>query len=235
MTVSEMINGVKMGLDLASNLTAPVWFTNEEILYWLNEAQLTLVKQKLFGNNFRKEDFEASPKRIDDLLPLVTESANLTILDTPADYPNSYYYALDPLKSASSERYMFFIQGRIYDSVNAKWLITQTITLDKVKNFIETDYNKPYIENPVLFLKDDRIYIIFDPEDTNTAGYKLIIEYIKEPKELVASGASGYQVTTSELPEEVHNEIVALAVNMMLETVSPERIQTNTLQLSKKE
>ena len=54
MTVEEMHTAVYLGLDKGASgqVTA---FEPEDIDYWLNEAQLELIKQKVFGNTTVKK------------------------------------------------------------------------------------------------------------------------------------------------------------------------------------
>ena len=52
MTVLEMHTAVLLGLDKSASLQVAA-FEPEDIDYWLNEGQLELIKQKVFGNNYR--------------------------------------------------------------------------------------------------------------------------------------------------------------------------------------
>lgn len=237
MNVLEMHDAVTLGLDKNSaSLELPA-FEPEEIDYWLNEAQLQLVKQKAFGNNFRGEGFEDSGKRTDDLLPLVTESSEVS-LASHSFYPNVKVLDVSSLDTVDA-KYMFFISATAkYDSANPDYNsslpIVETIPVlqNELRNLIQTEFNTPYIKTPYVYFYESKIGFIHDPYKSLESAY---VTFIRRPKELVRTGAVDYQVTESELPEQVHPEIVALTVNLMLENIDSDRQQNNLFQLSKKE
>lgn len=230
MNIFEMHEAVKLGLDKSSSLELPA-FEPEEIDYWLNETQLQIVKQKLFGNNYRGEGFEDSVKRVEDLTTLVTESAELNLSIHPF-YPN-VRWTLTSAASSANARYLFFIGATAkYDDSGT---IVETVPIKQleIKNLIETDFNIPYIKNPFVYFYENKIAVIHDPYKPVTSIY---IKYIKEPKKLVRTNPVGlYETNVCELPAQVHPEIVALTVSLLLENIESERQQNNLFQLSKKE
>jgi hypothetical protein len=386
-----MISAVKLELDQVSDLNSPVFFTYQEILYWLNLAQPTLVKQKLFGNNARQEGFEQTQKRIDDIISLVKEETGITLISAGSNYPDSYYIATSSIGSNSS-KYMYYLDsqpyGELYDTLaitgatqtnpvvvtvndlaylkngdsitiasvggmveldgthtvanisttnntfeclgvngtgytaytsggtvdytQSYHLFTDIITTDLIDKFIQTPFNKPYIEKPKVFFLDDKLYIIPDA-DTGTLS-TITVKYIQQPKNLITSGvtqnnlnisgvtkanpavvtvdnlgnlqngdeilildvvgmtqlngntytvanidtsavtfelsgtnstgygtwSSGgivgiYSIERSQLPENIHNELVSLCVYLMLEQATSERIQSNNDKLNRME
>jgi hypothetical protein len=87
MTISEMHIAFKLGLDKTESLQYPS-FLPEEIDFWLNQAIRKFVKTRYSGLNSKREGFEQSQKRIDDLRTLVRE---LTIpCKVSTIKPNSY-------------------------------------------------------------------------------------------------------------------------------------------------
>ena len=72
MTISEMHTAFKLELDKTNSLQYPS-FTSIEIDYWLNKAIKEFVKTRYSGVNYKKEGFEQTQKRIDDLRTLVRE------------------------------------------------------------------------------------------------------------------------------------------------------------------
>lgn len=238
MTVEEMHTAVKLGLDKTSSLELPA-FEPEELDYWLNEAQLQIVKQKAFGNNFRGEGFEDSGKRIDDLLPLVKESSEITVSQHQF-YPNVKYLSVDDIGDSDS-KYMFYLSSIVkylssetdYEPSNGYSTIgTIPILQNEIKNLIQTEFNTPFIKTPYVFFYENKIGYIHDPYKEIDSAF---IKYIKQPKELVNGSTSEYQTNESELPEQVHPEIVALTVNMLLENIESRRQESNMFHLSKKE
>lgn len=229
MNIFEMHMAVKLGLDKSSGLELPA-FEPEEIDYWLNEAQMQIIKQKAFGNNFRGEGFEDSVKRIDDLTTLVVESNEITILPHPF-YENVGYIPINSLNN-TDEVYMFFV-GATVKFVGTGTVVTALpVKQEDIKNLIETDFNKPYIKNPFVYFYDNKIGVIYDPYKETSSIY---VKFIKKPKTLVRTAPAEYQTNVCELPEQVHTEVVALTVSMLLENIESERQQNNLFQLSKKE
>jgi hypothetical protein len=224
-----MHEAVKLGLDKSSSLELPA-FEPEEIDYWLNEAQLQLVKQKAFGNNFRGEGFEDSVKRIEDLTTLVVESSEITLFSHPF-YPNVRYTLTSSVNNADAV-YLFFISATAKYEETGTIINTLPVKQEEIINLIETDFNIPYIKNPFVYFYENKMGVIYDPYKPIDSVY---IKYIKQPKKLVRTSPAGYETNVCELPEQVHPEIVALTVNILLENIESERQQNNLFQLSKKE
>ena len=229
MTVQEMHLAVKLGLDKTSNFALPSLLP-EEIDYWLNEGQLQVVKQKAFGNNFRQEDLNTGVKRIDDLTPLIKESVSFSsgTITQHSNYTN--VKTLARLQPSLSD-YMFFISATCKYSDN-KVGETKLIPYTSINNLVVTEYNRPFLRNPYVYITNDYFNFIINPDSTLSS---VSFRYIKTPKQLVRTSPVGEQTTESELPNQVHPEIVAATVNMLLENLESQRVQTNEVQLSRKE
>jgi len=90
MTASEMHVAFKLGLDKTNSLSYPS-FLPEEIDFWLNQGVRKFVKTRYSGINAKREGFEQSQKRIDDLRKLVREvTVPCTAGTTGVNKPNSY-------------------------------------------------------------------------------------------------------------------------------------------------
>jgi hypothetical protein len=74
MTISQMHTAFRLELDKVNSLQYPD-FTSTEIDYWLNRAIREFVKTRYSGLNPKREGFEQTQKRIDDLRTLVREVA----------------------------------------------------------------------------------------------------------------------------------------------------------------
>jgi hypothetical protein len=98
-------------------------------------------------------------------------------------------------------------------------LITASATLDSVTRWCQimdvadlhkqrNRWFKGNDERPICYVYGEKFYLI-----ASTGSYPVTttIYYIREPKELVASGASGYQVTTCELNAAYHRLISEMA------------------------
>jgi len=83
-----------------------------------------------------------------------------------------------------------------------------------------------------VYIDATNLNIVVDPYATIGA---VDITYLKTPGTLVRTTPDTGEVTTSELPEEVHTEIVGLAVSLMLENIESNRFQSQLVTLNNKE
>jgi hypothetical protein len=229
-----IIRNIKLGLDKTSSLELPS-FTNEELVYWANEAQQQLIKQKVFGNNYRKEGYDEGRKRYDDLRTLVKYTIGLTPV-AHAYHPNISSISI----SSNIPDYLYFIgaDARLTNTdetnelaSNYKIYETKLIKEDDIGQLVETPFNKPFLKNVYVYLKENQVNFIYDPNSTLNTVY---VSYIKEPRAIAYDTDTATNIG-SELPEHVHSEIVALAVNLLLENIESPRLKTNELLLTKKE
>ena len=240
-----MHEAVRMGLDKTSSLTLPA-FEAEELNYWLNEAQLELIKQKMFGNNYRGEDFDIGSKRADDLSSLIVYSSELTynIANVSPDFRPHITYpnvAVVDIIESNLPKYLFYISTDLLiadsDAPNqaVTTMSTELIEQKHVGKLIETPYNVPFLKNGYSYLKDGEVNIIYNPGNTPISVY---VSYLRKPKILIdvigAEDPLDY-TTTCEMAEQVHPEIVALTVKLLLENIESPRVQSNEYELSKKE
>lgn len=217
MTITEFHNSFKFGLDKFDSLNYPN-FLPAEIDLLLNQAQDMFVKQRYGSNNIKKQSFEETQKRFEDLKNVVVR-VNLT--------PNAY--SADNINS----------DARFVTLPTDHWIIVQELTelqfvecgvtkTDSVYTIAtqHNDYSK-LIDNPfgkpnnakVLRLMDSGKVELIPPTGSTITGYKLT--YIKKPVRM--SLTSG---VTCELSDMVHQEIVNLAVSIALEGIESKRLQT---------
>lgn len=232
MNITDMRLAVMLGLDKTSALASPA-FEDEEIDYWLNEAQLELVKRKAFGNNYRQEGIDDSVKRMDDLSPLVvTYTAEPTVIN-PSEYINARSVNMSSVTFASSSQYLGFIAADVRFSSPTNGVYPATLVKrNEIKNLVVTPTNIPYLRVPYVYISANKFNFIFDPYASISVAY---ITYLRSPKKMVAGTPGSYEVNACELPLTVHSEVVALAVTMMLENIESERLQTNQLMYNNKE
>ena len=251
MTVLEMIEAVRLGVDKTSAFESAA-FEDTEILYWLNEAQLTLIKQKFFGNNPRRQDidnYSTGYKRADDLSRLIYYSEQIDYVETsPTDddlqdhryHPN---VAVAHINETNFPRFLFYV-GSDFKATNANSdemapMEAVTVEMKDIGYFVETPYNKPYLKNAFIYLKEGEVNVMYDSYLTPVW---LRSSYLTKPKTLVLTVTTPEEETDLSdpqedytLPEQVHQEVVKTAVNMMLENVADPRYQTNSIELTKME
>ena len=228
MAIQEMHIAVKLGLDKSTALELPA-FEPEEIDLWLNEAILLFTKTRYSGNNAKKESFEQTQKRINDLSTLVTDAEDAgtlgLALTTSVDYPNSYVAS-----SAWPTDYMFSVAEEVgTDTVNGvasvnRWGVTQC-TFDEYRQKIDDPYSEHILHynsaKPLRLFDDTNVRLITDSNYTLDRYY---LTYIRVP-----ATVDVVSVTTvdCDLPDHTHNEIVSISVDLMLENIEQPRVQTH--------
>lgn len=215
MTILEMHQSFKFGMDKMDALNYPN-FLPEEIDLLLNQAQDRYVKQRYGLTNTKRQSFEETQKRTEDLKNLVVSA-----LITPAPYAsdnidvNARFVTL-PLD------HWFIINERVvlgytdcHGNDQTKLVEvrpTQHVEFDKVIN----DAFKAPDNNKVLRLMENgRVEIVTSPT-TTVSQYNL--RYIKQPVRMDIT-----TFTDCELSEHTHQEIVDEAIKIALEGIEARR------------
>jgi len=266
-TLVEMIEAVNIEVDKTAAFETAM-FENEEIIYWLNESQIELIKQKVFGNNFTRQsidDYAKGFKRPDDLSGLIYYSDYLWYKGdhvSPAFRPHAYHPNVAAVNIAGNERiphYLFYIGCDFKATKDDTWefnddyvtpnppddsatmppMETVTVEMKDIGSFVETPYNKPFLKNAFIYLKEGEVNVMYDPY---IYPVWLRLSYLYEPRKLVLiPGAGEWEtnyddaVTDGLIPVQMRTEVVTLAVNKMLENIADPRYQSHTIELSKME
>lgn len=227
MTISEMHTAFKLELDKIDSLQYPS-FTVDEIDYWLNRAIRQFIKTRYSGVNYKKESFEQTQKRIDDLRKIVRE-VTITCTTTGATKPNGYMLT-DGFDNAQ------FTTDSYWLSLGEEVLITPNDTdiaasrqgvTEVTANDYRFEIDNPYSEyilhygvaKPLRLFYNNNIEFISDGTYAVTNAY---IRYIKEPTKVDYST----NVSCDDLAEHTHDEIVLLAVHLALENIEQPRVET---------
>ena len=186
MTVSAMQTLVSQILTGASTNTK--WDATTAVLPALNTAQLELVNRVL--------GYSAKTDRAYDLLSEVQASKS-TSVDTTG-------YALSGVASDPGP-FMHYVASYGTIDNEVRW-----VSKIPFRNLAQqnNDYLKGNDERPMCYIFTHTYYLIVD---SGSYPITTVIYYIREPKELVASGASGYQVTTCELNSSWHRTLCKMA------------------------
>ena len=187
-------------------------FLPEEIDYWLNQGMYQEVSNKFTGLNALKQPFEKSVKRIHDLEKLVV---------------NDEYVALDRIDGVNecvaqnvfSDK-LFYVDGVLTFGEKRSPIIL--IEHAQSGRFKQTYNNLPHIETPVAVIENNNLKIYFDPVTMDSNTYSLNLTYIKIPTKVQDLTDEGMV----EFPEYMQNEIVNRAVELALENIESNRIQT---------
>lgn len=223
MTIQEMHLAFDLEVDKTQDYEYPS-FLAEQKDYWLNKAQDVFVKSRAFGNNLKKEGFEETQKRIDDLRTIVKKTSV-----TPAKTGNEYINVLP-------NDYLYLVRHQctvVSQSCGTKVVGGNQVRHDALNMLVEDPFWKPDKDEPLYYFEGDLIQLgASDFNITNTA-----LTYIRKYNKL-QHGTAYIQPTTDidcELPEHTHQEIVSLAANMVLENIESQRYQTNLNELTKTE
>ncbi len=220
MTISEAHLAFKFGLDKIDSLNYPN-FLPEEIDLLLNQGYKRWVKQRYGLNNIKRQSFEETQKRTEDLKNLV-QAVNLVPL------------AYNPLNIDSNARYVtlpvdhwFIIQERVEvsyidcRSITVTKLVevrpTQHVEFDKVVN---DAFKKPDNTKVLRLMENGQVELVSSPGITITS-YRL--RYLKQPVTVSLTGN-----ITFETSEHTHEEIVAESIKIALEDIEAKRNNTFT-------
>lgn len=198
-------------------------FLPEEIDYWLYTAYLSKIATKFTGNNTIQTSFEGNTKRVADLEGLVRTDKGLSLLSettnnrlTLNDFKSSIKYGSD-----TQDKRMYFIQGTLH--FGSKLANVKLISHENALRFLETYNNKPWIEEPVAILEDNKL-IVFVDRDLMTGPYTIDLTYLAYPRKINNQDITS---TLDEIPEYMQYEVVKLAADMALENVESPRVQSH--------
>jgi hypothetical protein len=220
MTISEMHTAFNLELDKVNSLQYPS-FTNNEKDYWLNRAIREFVKTRYSGNNFRKEGFEQSQKRIDDLRTLVRE-VTIPCTSSGATKPNGYVLTNGFSNTVFSTAGAYWLSlgeevSILVGTISSRVGVTE-ITADEYSQEIDNPFSSYILHynqaKPLRLFYNNTIEFITDGNYSVTNAY---IRYLKSPAVVAYSG------TSCDLPEHTHDEIVCLAVRLALENIEQPR------------
>lgn len=202
--------------------------TDYEMATVLDKAYLTVIANKLSGNNARKATFESDNKSIEDIRPLIrTKQLERDDYDpekkkgTP-EGSNKARYRLSQIEP----KLMYYIQSFLATTHGREnvLLVSHTDSL----RFEDTTINKPWIPQPVVYLEGDFAYVLYDgfkygPDDI----YQLFCIYITKPNLFVLDNEQvDFGDTEFELNDNVAQEVINTAIIMSAEIVESKRLST---------
>lgn len=191
---------------------------SSDIFYWLNQATNKFVKTRYSGVNFKRESFEQSQKRIDDLRTLIKEVAiNTTQGGTK---PNAWIATIptDYMFTVGEEVQIQFTKGiNIITSRQAVLEINSDRYTEELKNVFSEYHLHDNWANPMRLYSNTYVELISDGTYSIPIYY---LRYISKPT------AISLPSVNSNLPEHTHTEIVKIAVSMYLENKKEPRYQS---------
>ncbi len=218
MTALEMSVAFKQGLDKFDSLNYPD-FQTDQIELLLNQAQDVFVKQRYGITNTKRQSFEQTQKRTEDLKNVVV-NAVLTPAANAADNinTNAVFVTLPP-------DHWFVIQeltGISYTGCNGATVTDRVFTEAIQHNDYSKIINNPFAqpnENKVLRLMEAGRVELIPASNITITDYHL--RYIKQPVRISITNS-----VDCELSEYTHQEIVNCAISIALEDIESKRVQT---------
>lgn len=223
MTVQEMHLAFKIGLDKVASLGYPD-FTPEEIDFLLNQGQDTFVKQRYGSTNIKRQSFEETQKRTEDIKNVV-----LNAIIVPAANASDNINSTSQFVTLPTDHWII-----VHELVDITYPDCRNVTTTKRGVYVEAiqhnDYSK-LIDNPfgkpntdkVLRLMENGRVELLPSSNTTITNYHL--RYIKKPRRI---NILSTPTVDCELSEMTHQEIVNLAVQIALEGIEAKRNTTFT-------
>lgn len=218
MTIQEVHTEFKFRMDKFDSLNYPN-FLPEEIDLILNQAQDRYVKQRYGITNPKRQSFEETQKRTEDLKQLVV-NAVLAPAATAADNitTNAVFVTLPT-------DHWFIIQERCqisYDDCKEEPVLTyvkvKPIQHNEFDEAIINSFRKPDKTKVLRLMEDGRVELIHG-DNITIISYRL--RYLKEPVRVDINNN-----ITFELSEHTHTEIIDEAVKIALEGIEAKRTPT---------
>lgn len=205
--------------------------TSDTIFAFLNSAQ-----ERYIRNNYLQEDLvadgtRAQKKNADSLKGLIVRSDVVTSVLSNSDrfsargtLPADYFLYI---RSNSYLTRTYKMASTAPDLTAGSEVITpnKTIREDDVEKIISTFYNKAILRNPYVVLNageasaepaNENVYLNIIHDSYTKVG-KIDLVYYRKPKRFDVIGVDNVNILdTCELPENVHREIVELAVEMFI-------------------
>lgn len=199
--------------------------STSDIEYWLNAAVDKFVKTRYSGLNFKREGFEQSQKRIDDLRTLVTikqYAFNIHNGEYTVDLPNDYAITVGETAIMASNdvcwpkvngiprtKHVDVLEATI-ENFDAQ--MNNSLSMHRFRNNSARPL-RLYIGNQVKLYTDEHYYL---------PGYSLT--YLRIPAKIDLSKDVFEEY--SELPATTHIEIVKLAASLYLENQGNPRYES---------
>jgi len=230
MVISVMHTEFLVGIDKATTLNSPN-FEPEERDIFLNNSIEKFISQRMYGTNPKREGFEETQKRYDDLITLVNQQNFSAFSSSPLVKPNGQVvtFPTDYWHTIQEEADITYLD------CNSQSITTRVpvmyVTHERYNKIIRDPFHKPN-ENKVI-----RLGIGGSPELITGTGITLAayyLRYIKKPA--VVQYGTAYALPTTDidcdLPEHTHKEIVAMAVAEALGNIESQRYPIKTQEVT---
>jgi hypothetical protein len=211
-SVEELVYEFKLTLNKVTrqdNVDIPI----EDIIIYLNKAQMSWVKTKLNPNNVYRSGFEAIRKRIDDVQILKVGDVEIKPVKTNDLLRKGYECSLSDAKD-----YMFYISSyTVATKNNCEVILTNDLVKsgDLTTRYLDVNYSPSFEWRTTLATLGNDALTVYT--DGSFQIDKVFINYLRYPQKIDIEGYTKFDGTLSissdcELPEYAKDGIVDLAV-----------------------
>jgi hypothetical protein len=213
----DLYRGVLHDMD---KVAAPS-FKFRDFNFWINKA----IKQYC---NRRYNPFDTKQQHIDDLRMAVPDPVTLNLTNKQADLPTDYFHTLRCFVT------MEYTQVYNCHPVGEQYVqVCKRLTADLQGFATEDYYQRPKPTRIFYKINKNRIVIHYDTPNTR-ANYvvarSIELEYLQVPGDMTITSPTVYTLFTGYncvFPDYVWQEIVNTCVDLFLENVEQQRLQTH--------
>lgn len=219
MTAQEQQQAFKFGMDKLDSLNYPN-FPPLEIDLLLNQAQDRFVKQRYGSTNTKRQSFEETQKRTDDLKNVVKSVILTPLTSQSTNKPNGVFIQLptDYWFAINEECDIQYLD--CHNSSTIKRIPVKPIQHDDYNKLVTDPFNKPW-EYEIVRLETDTYIELITGNSQTVQNYYL--RYIKKPVRIDSVNSPN---VNCELSEHTHMEIVSIAIDIALEGIESRRLNT---------
>lgn len=210
--------------------------TSDTILSFLNEAIDKFYKTRYSGLNTKQEGFEQTQKRIDDLRTLVkykvytgndiVSNTNTYTVEVPEDYALLLGDTAGIQPIGDNPCWPKDANGYI---IKRSDTLESTIeTIDRQKEDVLSEFRLKYCNaKPLKLIRGNNIILY---TDGNYAVTEYSLTYLSRPKLLTITDITTDEYT--ELPSQVHMEIIKIAVELYIATKPMQHYQAYSAEVA---
>lgn len=231
MTVSEMHTGVDLGVQKV-NSNAFDSLIPEEVNYYLNKAQREYIRRqnvylKKSLNDLSRPDKIRSTEAFENLASLlISQVIESTDISDATGFDNAKVISLSNLDNDLFQ----YAYGQAKTSPSSKWRACKPIIPSDIHTYTEAEYNDPIFRTCPLLITGSNVLLFYDSNSQDITD--LLLMYIKEPAKMVKDSPSSGETDVCELPVNTHDEVVDIAVSMILgdfKSAAPEKLEQSTV------
>ena len=193
MTHKDIYTKFMIEYDKANVTSSYPSLTEYEVATVLDKAYNALIAQKITGNNVRRVGLEGDLKSVTDLQPLIitigydsnqiiSGNNNIMSVNVPSDF--LYYIGCNIKKGFNAKDGNKYIGPIDQESENSNTVYrkmpVKLVSHQMAENFKASASNIPWIKNPVCYIEDNSIHILFDSYSRPSTDY-CELTYIKSP------------------------------------------------------